>query len=76
MTTTTLRFTDGGVRLLPANHRYAWPAELDLMAELAGLVREMRWADWAGTPFGDESRHHVTVYRRPAQEDGDVVGGA
>ncbi|MCW2609517.1 MAG: hypothetical protein QOC93_1634 [Actinomycetota bacterium] len=76
MTTTTLRFTEDGVRLLPANHRYAWPAELDLMAELAGLVREVRWADWAGTPFGDESRHHVTVYRRPAQEDGDVVGGA
>jgi SAM-dependent methyltransferase len=74
MTTTKLRFTDGGVRLLPANHRYAWPAELDLMAELAGLAREARWADWAGTPFGDESRHHVTVYRRPAQDG--VFGGA
>jgi SAM-dependent methyltransferase len=74
MTTTKLRFTDDGVRLLPANHRYAWPAELDLMAQLAGLVREARWADWAGTRFGDESRAHVTVYRLPVQED--VLDGA
>jgi SAM-dependent methyltransferase len=74
MTTTKLRFTDDGVRLLPANHRYAWPAELDLMAELAGMVREARWADWAGTPFGDESRQHVTVYRRPGQEE--ILDGA
>jgi hypothetical protein len=80
MTTTKLRFTEEGVRLLPANHRYAWPAELDLMAQLAGLVREVRWADWTRTPFGDESRHHVTVYRLPAPEDppdqDGVLGGA
>jgi hypothetical protein len=72
--TTKLRFTGDGVRLLPANHRYAWPAELDLMARLAGLRREARWADWAGTAFGDDSRHHVTVYRLPAGDE--VVGGA
>jgi hypothetical protein len=65
MSTTKLRFTDAGVRVLPANHRYAWPAELDLMARLADLDREARWADWAGTPFGDDSTQHVTVYRRP-----------
>jgi SAM-dependent methyltransferase len=65
MTTTKLRFSSDGVRLLPANHRYAWPAELDLMAELAGLVREDRWEDWSGTGFGDDSRHHVSLYRRP-----------
>jgi SAM-dependent methyltransferase len=63
MTTTKLRFTGDGVRLLPANHRYAWPAELDLMAQLAGLAREARWEDWDGTPYGDDSRTHVTVYR-------------
>lgn len=61
-----IRLTDGGVRLLPATHRYAWPAELDLMAELAGLHREHRWADWSGTPFCDASTDHVSVYRRPA----------
>jgi SAM-dependent methyltransferase len=64
MTTTRLRFTGDGVRLLPANHRYAWPAELDLMARLAGMSREVRWADWAATPYDDDSRAHVTVYRR------------
>ncbi|WP_233257670.1 class I SAM-dependent DNA methyltransferase [Micromonospora sp. S4605] len=65
MTTTKIRLTDGGVRLLPANHRYAWPAELDLMAELAGMVREHRWAGWAAEPFTDDSREHVSVWRRP-----------
>jgi SAM-dependent methyltransferase len=63
MTTTKIRFTDAGVRLLPANHRYAWPAELDLMARLAGMRLEERWADWDRTPFGDDSRAHVSVYR-------------
>ncbi|GAB3213734.1 class I SAM-dependent DNA methyltransferase [Marinactinospora thermotolerans] len=65
MRTTKVRVTSRGVRLLPANHRYAWPAELDLMARLAGLELEHRWSDWHGTPFADTSREHVTVYRRP-----------
>ena len=63
MTTTRLAFTDGGVRLLPADHRYVWPAELDLMARLAGLRLEHRWADWAGRAFGDDSSSYVAVYR-------------
>ncbi|NUS00355.1 MAG: GNAT family N-acetyltransferase [Kribbellaceae bacterium] len=44
-------------------HRYIWPAELDLMAQLAGFTRESRHADWTGTPFTAESPSHVTVYR-------------
>nr|WP_236714966.1 class I SAM-dependent methyltransferase [Nonomuraea pusilla] len=64
MRTTKVRLTRDGVRLLPANHRYAWPSELDLMARLAGMEREHRWSDWLGTPFTDDSREHVTVYRR------------
>ncbi|MEU4643793.1 class I SAM-dependent methyltransferase [Micromonospora sp. NPDC023814] len=67
MITTKVRFSNAGVRLLPANHRYAWPAELDLMAELAGMRREHRWQDWTGRPFTDDSRDHVSVYRRPAR---------
>lgn len=63
MRTTRLRAASGGVRLLPANHRYAWPCELDLMARLAGMEREHRWADWSGAPFTDDSRTHVSVYR-------------
>jgi hypothetical protein len=46
--------------------RYAWPAELDLMAELAGLARRDRWQDWAGSPFTSESRQHVSVWQKPA----------
>ena len=64
MRTTQAVLRNGSVRLYPANHRYAWPAELDLMAELAGLVREQRWADWRRRPFESESRAHVTVYRK------------
>ncbi|OIJ90025.1 methyltransferase [Streptomyces sp. MUSC 14] len=48
-------------------HRYIWPAELDLMARLAGFEREFRHADWTGTPFTAESRSHVSVYRIPAE---------
>lgn len=63
MRTTQAVFAEGSVRLYPANHRYAWPSELDLMAQLAGLHREERWADWTRAPFTAESRAHVSVYR-------------
>ena len=65
MRTTQAVFSNGSVRLYPANHRYAWPAELDLMAQLAGLGTEHRWSDWARSPFSAASRAHVSVYRRP-----------
>ncbi|MGJ6981108.1 class I SAM-dependent methyltransferase [Aestuariimicrobium soli] len=57
---------DGGVSLSLSPHRYVWPSELDLMAELAGFELESRHADWTGTPFTHESRGHVSVYRLPA----------
>ena len=44
-------------------HRYIWPAELDLMALLAGFELESRHADWLGTEFTEDSRSHVSVYR-------------
>jgi hypothetical protein len=43
--------------------RYIWPAELDLMAQLAGFELESRHADWTGAEFTAESRSHVSVYR-------------
>jgi SAM-dependent methyltransferase len=52
-------------RLFRSPHRYVWPAELDLMAQLAGFELETRHADWAGTEFTAESRSHVSVYRIP-----------
>jgi SAM-dependent methyltransferase len=51
--------------LFRSRHRYAWPAELDLMARLAGLTLEHRWADWSRSPFTAESESHVSVYRLP-----------
>jgi len=52
-------------RLFRSPHRYVWPAELDLMAQLAGFELESRHADWTGAEFTAESRSHVSVYRLP-----------
>jgi hypothetical protein len=46
--------------------RYVWPAELDLMARIAGLTLRERWADWDRSPFTSESRKHVSVWERTA----------
>ncbi|MEU3655376.1 class I SAM-dependent methyltransferase [Streptomyces sp. NPDC032161] len=56
---------DGRYRRSESRHRYAWPAELDLMARLAGLERERRVADWSGEPFTEDSTKHVSVWRKP-----------
>lgn len=53
-------------RLFRSPHRYIWPAELDLMAQLAGFALESRHADFNGTPFDADSGSHVSVYRLPA----------
>ena len=44
--------------------RYVWPSELDLMARIAGMRLEHRWADWDRSPFTDASTKHVSVWRR------------
>lgn len=56
---------DGSARHEIMPQRFAWPAELDLMAELAGMRLESRWADWSGAAFTAESRSHVSVWRVP-----------
>ncbi|WP_103535441.1 class I SAM-dependent methyltransferase [Streptomyces sp. SM11] len=53
-------------RRAASRHRYAWPAELDLMARIAGLERERRVADWDGAPFAEDSGKHISVWRKPA----------
>jgi SAM-dependent methyltransferase len=61
------RFDEHGqTRLFRTPHRYIWPAELDLMAALAGFELEVRHADWVGSEFNAESRSHVSVYRLPS----------
>jgi SAM-dependent methyltransferase len=63
------RFGEGtDAELFRSPHRYIWPAELDLMAQLAGFELETRHADWQGADFTAESRSHVSVYRLPDSE--------
>ena len=57
-------FADGAVRVSPIVCRYAWPAELDLMARLAGLRLLSRYGGWCGEPFTATSRQHVSVWGR------------
>lgn len=58
------RFGDGTqAELFRSPHRWVWPSELDLMAQLAGFDLESRHADWRGAPFTAESRSHISVYR-------------
>ena len=44
--------------------RYAWPAEMDLMARMAGMALEHRWAGWDRSPFTNRSTRHVSVWRK------------
>ncbi len=52
------------VRVFSGAFRYVWPSELDLMAELAGLTLEARWANWRRDPFTSDSQSHVSVWRK------------
>jgi hypothetical protein len=54
------------LRTFESPHRYVWPAELDLMAELAGLKLRERWADFEGSAFTPESESHVSVWEKIA----------
>ncbi|MET9493188.1 class I SAM-dependent methyltransferase [Streptomyces sp. NPDC006552] len=57
------RTGQGSYRSIP--FRYVWPAELDLMAELAGLRLRERWSGWTRAPFTSESGQHVSVWEKP-----------
>jgi SAM-dependent methyltransferase len=59
-----LLVSEGGVKFYPVRLRYAWPAELDLMARLAGLRLRDRWGGWGREPFVGSSVKHVSVYVR------------
>ncbi len=59
------RRDDGTIEKSSGPFRYAWPAELDLMAQLAGLRLRERWAGWDREPFTSESRSHVSVWEKP-----------
>jgi len=59
-----LRREGSGLRHRAFRFRYVWPAELDLMARLAGMTLASRWADWHHQPFGHESVSHVSIWRK------------
>ena len=58
--------TEGRLEVVSAPFRYVWPAELDLMARLAGMTLRERWGGWKGEPFTAESTGHVSVWQKTA----------
>jgi SAM-dependent methyltransferase len=61
-----LQRLDGRWERVSMPFRYVWPAELDLMARLAGMRLRDRWAGWRREPFTSDSGQHVSVWERPA----------
>jgi SAM-dependent methyltransferase len=59
-----VRIVDGRPSHLSIPFRYVWPAELDLMARLAGMRLRHRWEDWDRRPFTSESTRHVSVWEK------------
>jgi SAM-dependent methyltransferase len=53
---------DGRIERVSIPFRYVWPAELDLMAAMAGMRLRERWDGWNREPFTNESRRHVSVW--------------
>jgi SAM-dependent methyltransferase len=61
-----LSLRDGSWQLVSMPFRYVWPAELDLMARLAGMTLRERWSGWNREPFTSESTKHVSVWEKPS----------
>jgi SAM-dependent methyltransferase len=66
LTSHHFEIVDGRLERTSIPFRYAWPAELDLMAELAGMRLRERWTGWQREPFTSDSRKHVSVWEKPA----------
>jgi SAM-dependent methyltransferase len=66
LTSHHFEIVDGNVERVSIPFRYAWPAELDLMAQLAGMRLRERWSGWKREPFTSESRKHVSVWEKAA----------
>jgi SAM-dependent methyltransferase len=64
LTSHHFRIIDGKLDRSSVPFRYAWPAELDLMAQLAGLTLRERWGDWTREPFTNDSRKHVSIWEK------------
>lgn len=55
---------DGDLKVFSSPHRYVWPAELDLMARVAGMSLRERWNGWQREPFTADSRSHISVWEK------------
>jgi SAM-dependent methyltransferase len=66
LTSHHLEVVDGRLERVSMPFRYAWPSELDLMAQLAGMRLRERWSGWTREPFTNDSRQHVSVWEKPA----------
>jgi SAM-dependent methyltransferase len=65
LTSHHFELVEGRAELHSIPFRYAWPAELDLMAQLAGMTLRERWSGWEREPFTSDSRRHVSVWEKP-----------
>ena len=66
LTSHHFELVDGRLERLSIPFRYTWPAELDLMAALAGMRLRERWSGWSREPFTSDSRTHISVWEKPA----------
>jgi SAM-dependent methyltransferase len=66
LTSHHFEIVDGRLERLSIPFRFAWPEELDLMAELAGMSLRERWSGWQREPFTSDSHKHVSVWEKPA----------
>ena len=55
--------------------RQVGPAELDLMAQLAGLCLRERWAGWGREPFTSKSRQHVSIWEKRISSSANQTPG-
>ena len=65
LSTHMTRYRDGESVVLPIEIRFAWPAEIDLMARLAGLELEDRFGWYDLRPFTEQSSSHMSIYVKP-----------
>jgi SAM-dependent methyltransferase len=64
LTSHHLEIVDGRLERVSVPFRYAWPAELDLMAQLAGMRLRERWSGWKREPFASDSRQHISIWEK------------
>lgn len=64
LTSHHFEIVDGRLERVSIPFRYAWPSELDLMAQLAGMSLCERWGGWKHEPFTSVSRTHISVWEK------------